>query len=215
MDDAYKQLMDEQTERNRLLSIYTHEEEEEESPEISQRLTFDEFIQSNSDPKVIKAFTRFSKDEFMIVMNMIEGVLGHQGGRGKRSKILPIDKFFYTIVYLVSGWTFYHLSRVFRIPRSTLLKIVHETIDKIHDSLISEYIPENFHQNFNPRFRNFPNAVGACDVSLIRIQKPKGYDTQKLYYEGKNKAHGIKLQVLFGPDGICYHFDISKKRKQP
>lgn len=50
-------------------------------------------------------------------------------------------------------------------------------------------------------FDNFPDAVGAIDVSLIQTVRPKV--NQKLFYSPKHHQHGIKLQALVTPDGLC------------
>lgn len=72
---------------------------------------------------------------------------------------------------------------------------------------MQKYVHEKFALAHNrKRFKNFPNAVVACDVVLIYINKPS--QNQKSSYSVKHKAHGVKLQALVNPDGICVDFIV-------
>ena len=62
-----------------------------------------------------------------------------------------------------------------------------------------EYVPKR-------KFINHKDAVGALDATLIMISKPMDKEENNMYFSGRHKKHGVKLQVLVAPDGFCIHF---------
>jgi DDE superfamily endonuclease len=47
----------------------------------------------------------------------------------------------------------------------------------------------------------FPKVRVIIDSKEQRVNRPRGYDTQKPYYSGKKKAHTVKTQVVVDPCG--------------
>jgi len=47
----------------------------------------------------------------------------------------------------------------------------------------------------------FPEVRVIIDSKEQRVNRPRGYDTQKPYYSGKKKAHTVKTQVVVDPCG--------------
>lgn len=62
------------------------------------------------------------------------------------------------------------LSFIFRLSRSTIRKIVWNLIDTTTDRINDEYIPKGSPTS-SKEFKNFPNAIGAIETTLIPIQK--------------------------------------------
>ena len=62
-----------------------------------------------------------------------------------------------------------------------------------------DYVPKR-------KFINHKDAVGVLDATLIMVSKPLDKEENNMYFSGKHKKHGVKLQVLVAPDGLCIHF---------
>ena len=55
-------------------------------------------------------------------------------------------------------------------------------------------------------FRNFPNAIGALDATLMATVQPANKADNDMWFSGKHQRHGAKLQVISAPDGTVIHF---------
>ena len=57
------------------------------------------------------------------------------------------------------------------------------------------------------QFANFPCAMYATDVTLIKMNRPMGtHDEAKIQFSGKHKCYDRKFEVSVLPDGLCHHW---------
>lgn len=189
-------------------TMHADEYQVEDSDE-KKALTFEKFMAEHGE-NGLKTFTGLSKAQFEEILHVVEEKL-IPTGRGRRKQFLPIDQLFLTLTWIQSGWTYSKLSVVFSISFSKVQRILIDTVLSIADTMYNHFIVRKVARDEGERkFQHFPEAVGACDVALLFVNKPRGNDTQKQFYSAKHKMHGIKLQAIVNPDGLCIHTDIKQ-----
>lgn len=133
-------------------------------------------------------------------------------GKGRRKVADEKTQLLITLVWLQCGFKYAKLGTVFRASTQIIHRIINDTILSIADPLVAYFVPGSPQRlPTAKKFKHFPDAVGACDVALLFVNKPKGFQEQKGWYSGKHKAHGLKLQAIVNPDGLCVHFDLSQR----
>lgn len=184
-------------------------DEIEEDDDTKPALTFEKFISEHGE-NGLKRFTGLSKPQFDEVYQIVEEKL-IPTGRGRRKQFLPIDQLFLTLTWLQSGMTYSKLSTIFSLSFTKVQRIITDTVISIADKLYNRFISHKVVLSPDDRkFKHFPDAVGACDVALLFVNKPRSNETQKQYYSAKHKMHGIKLQATVNPSGQCIHTDLSQ-----
>ena len=110
--------------------------------------------------------------------------------------------------FLATGDSFKTISFSYRLGKSTVAAIVHDTCRAIVNTLLSEVMPVPNKDDWNTiadefwvRWQ-FPNCIGALDGKHITIQAPKS--SGSLYWNYK-KTYSIVLLALVDP---CYNFII-------
>ena len=48
-------------------------------------------------------------------------------------------------------------------------------------------------------------CVGFIEGTVIGIARPKGYELQRVTYNGHKRKHALKFQALNSPDGLVLH----------
>lgn len=191
--------------------VMTHHMEDVETAdeENEAALTYEQFLTEQGE-QGLKSLTGLTKAQFEEVYEVVKEKL-EPHGRGRRKSFLPINQLFLTLVWIQTGLKYSKLSAVFRISITKIQRIIIDSVIAIADTLYNRYIIKKVQRSQGEKkFQHFPEAVGACDVALLFINKPTKNDVQKLYYSSKHKTHGIKLQAIVNPDGLCFHTDISQ-----
>ena len=63
--------------------------------------------------------------------------------------------------------------------------------------LVARFFPATIENSSGlSSFRYNPLACGAVDATVIRICRPKDYDSQIKYYDRKHKYHSLNFNVL-------------------
>ncbi|XP_068122049.1 uncharacterized protein [Hyperolius riggenbachi] len=106
-----------------------------------------------------------------------------------RMPVSPAERLLLTLRFLASGESFASLHYQFRLGRSTIHGIVHDTCRRIWEVLQPLYMPEPTEDTWKEAARgfkakaNFPNCVGAVDGKHIRIQLPTGSGSKYFNYK--------------------------------
>ena len=159
-------------------------EEEEEKKKCP--LTFKEFMEMNSE-KGLRELTNFDLNQFNELCEMVRGCF-IKSGRGNRTKLTVKERMFWVLYYLNTGGKIREICHMFRCSDSEFYKRCVETLE-LMAPVLSKMIPESVTET-SRKFKNYPNAVGACDVCFVPIVRPRDYEEQKKYYSGKHKQHG-------------------------
>lgn len=199
-------------ENERIQKFVHHEIEEEmdkDSPEDAHFLRYDQFMEEVGE-NGLKTMTGLSPIQFSEVLDVSIQSLTPIG-RGRKKNSDPKTRILITLVWLHTGFKYSKMATIFRTHIQNIQRIVTDTITKIADPLVSHFVPTTpIREPTAKKFTHFPDAVGACDVALLFVNKPKGAE-QKEWYSAKHKAHGLKLQAIVNPDGICIHFDLKQR----
>ncbi|XP_068129135.1 uncharacterized protein [Hyperolius riggenbachi] len=116
-----------------------------------------------------------------------------------RSPVSPAERLLVTLRFLATGETFASLHYQFRLGRSTVQGIVHDTCQKIWEVLQPIFMPSPTEQLWKDaadsflKKAKFPNCVGAVDGKHIRIQLPSGSGSR--YYNYK-KYFSVMLMAV-------------------
>ena len=177
-------------------------DQEDEEKEISKVNFFIIEYGSNS----IKILTRFDVEEFNNLFVFCNSSIDYTS-RGRNYSISPIDMLLITLTYLSSGMTYDRLAITFKISRSQAVRVVKFILKSIREPLINRFLghPVQLRED-ELHFRNYANAVGAIDTTVIPILKPMDKEIQKKYYSQKHNGCGIKIQALVRPNGLCTAF---------
>lgn len=191
--------------------VHDHSSTELDSDTAQQPIrliTYGKFMEEHGE-KGLKTLTSLSSAQFSEVFDvciecMSRIVRGRKKITDERTRLLI------TLVWLHSGLKYSKIGTVFKTNTQNIQRIVTDTVTIIAEPLVAYFLPKTAQrQPTDKKFAHFPDAVGACDVALLFVNKPKG-EVQKEWYSAKHKAHGLKLQAIVNPDGICIHYDLSQ-----
>lgn len=110
--------------------------------------------------------------------------------------------------FIATGDYFKTISFNYRLGKSTVAAIVHDTFEAIVDVLLSEVMPIPSEKKWNTiaiefwEKWQFPNCIGALGGKHVLIQAPK---LSKSLYWNYKKTYSIVLLALVDP---CYNFII-------
>ncbi|XP_068114890.1 uncharacterized protein [Hyperolius riggenbachi] len=106
-----------------------------------------------------------------------------------RMPVSPAERLLVTLRFLATGESFASLHYQFRLGRSTIQSVVHDTCRQIWEVLQPLYMPEPTEEVWKEAAQvfqakaNFPNCVGAVDGKHIRIQLPAGSGSRYINYK--------------------------------
>ena len=64
---------------------------------------------------------------------------------------------------------------------------------------------EGYASSIYEKFHALNNCVGFIDGTVIGIARPKGYEFQRVAYNGHKWKHALMFQALNSPDGLVLH----------
>lgn len=155
--------------------------------------------------ETIEVRTGLSKKEFEQVYDILETV-PETVKRGR--KLLDLEvRLVILLQWIRYGQTFSYLGKSFGLKSARVQSSISSIWNNLANVLFDTFIPKRpLSYTCERKFVNYKRAVGALDATLISITKPSVTSENRSHYSGKHKRHGIKLQVLAAPDGICIHF---------
>ncbi|XP_075440892.1 uncharacterized protein LOC142486104 [Ascaphus truei] len=127
------------------------------------------------------------------------------------------ERLMITLRFLSTGASFRSLSFSFKMGKSTVASIVHETCTAIYNALQPDHMPfptvdllENVSKEFELKW-NFPNCVGCVDGKHIRIKHPT--NSGSMFYNYKH-FHSIVLQAVADAKCRFLAIDVGAYGKQ-
>lgn len=93
----------------------------------------------DEEPTLYRNFLRMSHEQFENLCNLITPLVHKKDTRMRKS--IPVnERLAVTIRFLATGDSFMSLQYLFRIPQSTISKIVPEVLDAIYRVLVNDYL---------------------------------------------------------------------------
>ena len=152
----------------------------------------------------VKKLTSFEEEEVNEILLVCEETL-KPTGPGRAYKDMKCRVVIY-LTWLVSGWTIRGLANLFHMTPPSIQRTINYVMSGLTHSLKRAYLPQKREDiHISSKFKHFPQAIGAVDGTLIRVQKPKSPELDHDYYSGKHGTHGAKIQVTVSADGQAIH----------
>ncbi|XP_050308498.1 uncharacterized protein LOC126744939 [Anthonomus grandis grandis] len=150
-------------------------------------------------------YFRMTQFTFHQLLNKLEAEL-KKNDTFWRPSISPTQRLAVFLRFLATGDSFKTISFSYRLGKSTVASIIHDTSKAIINVLLDEVMPVPKENEWNAiaeefwRKWQFPNCIGAIDGKHVVIQAPK--NSGSLYWNYK-KTYSIVLLALVDP---CYNF---------
>lgn len=179
-------------------------EELAEETDISN-LTAESII-DNGDDRRMKTLTNFTCAQFTALYEIIDIPLRSAHYGGHPTKFSAMTMFFMTLHWCKFGLPWVLMAERFHISESQVSRIVYSSMVACLQPLWQSQVKWASMTDVEKgmRFEEFPDALGAVDASCQRIRLP-AHDRVS-FYDGKHKAHTIKVQAFVTPDGLLRHF---------
>ncbi|KAJ6227052.1 hypothetical protein M0813_10205 [Anaeramoeba flamelloides] len=168
---------------------------------------------------------RFTFDQFDDIWNQLKDHMPESRYKGRRYKLLTKkDHLFMLITYLSHGCSYKALEKQFGMDKSWICRLIHRLLLHLHPFFEKQFItPVDFDYEKNMHTcPDFPDVVGAIDVTTIKIEKPSR--NWKEYYSYKHSYHCFKAQlfvtlrgrvidIVSGIKGAVHDITIAKQSK--
>ncbi|XP_011409350.2 PREDICTED: protein ANTAGONIST OF LIKE HETEROCHROMATIN PROTEIN 1-like, partial [Amphimedon queenslandica] len=149
-----------------------------------------------SDTEYFFRFIRMTPRRFDDLLSIVGPYIQRKSCRSRRV-ISAGERLAVCLRYLATGDSQQTQSFSFRIGRSTVCKIIHETCDAIWTALRSKYLKapasledwKNIAKGFHDEW-NFPTCVGAIDGKHVCIECPKNAGSAYYNYKNFHRSYG-------------------------
>ncbi|XP_026476143.1 protein ANTAGONIST OF LIKE HETEROCHROMATIN PROTEIN 1-like [Ctenocephalides felis] len=156
-------------------------------------------------------FIRMTHQDFQHLLERIAPRIRKQDTHLRKS-ISPSERLTLTLRFLATGDSYQSLSYLFRIPPTTISRIVPEVCDALYLELKNDYLKipctseewENEAKRFDATW-NFPNCIGAIDGKHVVMKAPE--DSGSLYYNYKGTL-SIVLMALVNADYKFLYIEV-------
>ncbi|CAH1969326.1 unnamed protein product [Acanthoscelides obtectus] len=95
----------------------------------------------NEDPMQLKNFLRMSAEDFDFLLNLVRNKISRKNTK-MRQVISPEERLSLTLRFLATGDSYHSLMYFYRIPVSTIARIVSQCCAAIHEVLQKEYLKD-------------------------------------------------------------------------
>lgn len=138
------------------------------------------------EPDLYRGFVRMTADQFDHLLQLVTPYI-QKKDTNMRLSISPATRLTLALRYLATGENFTSLQYIFRVPQTTISRIIPETLDAIYNVLVQDYVKVSF---------GFANSRHFCYFYLI-------YSYQKVKTNGKkypkNLMQGGISQIVLVP----------------
>ena len=158
---------------------------------------------SRDRPHDVRSLIRFPVGVFLNLCVLLEPLLCHSGTSGRQSDMAPREQLFLTFYFLARYPTLSALSLMYNRRVGVLYGIISRTVCLIAPVLVEKFVkfhPPSVQIQHGWQLQAYPEVVGIGDATLIPIKKPHG--SRHLYYSGKHKQIGVKLQCITSCNGL-------------
>ena len=187
------------------LSAANGDEAESDSPIIDRYL-------AEQGPESLQLLTNFSRRELDRLWLLVERKLTQvwNTGRGRRPRAKAKDAFMMALCVLKHYEAWHKHAADFGLQTPTFEKMVYKVLQEIEPVLMDAFVaPVEMSQLVQDRtvFNNFKYALYATDVKFQPANRPSGrFLEQKVYFSGKHKLYGYKIEVSVAPNGQAVFF---------
>ncbi|XP_023303070.2 protein ANTAGONIST OF LIKE HETEROCHROMATIN PROTEIN 1-like [Lucilia cuprina] len=167
----------------------------------------------SEEPELYSSFLRMDSDQFDHLLNLVTPYIQKQDTNMRKS-ISADERLVLTLRYLATGENFRSLQYLFRIPASTISKIIPEVLDAIYIVLVDVYLEtpkeadawEAIAGKFNDLWQ-FPNCIGAVDGKHIVMDAPA--NSCSIFYNYKG-THSIILMGIADAEYRFLYIDVGR-----
>ncbi|RHZ39952.1 hypothetical protein DYB31_008483, partial [Aphanomyces astaci] len=173
---------------------------------------YDSFLASQGAEGIV-TMTNFSASEFNLIWTEVrQYVFRHWNvGSGRKSAVSARDLLLMFFTSLKHCGTWDVVAAVFKQKPTTFEKRVMSFLIVLHPYLMRTFVtaveqkwPMQALAESGHRFKNFPAAWYATDVTFQQTNVPAGaYAEKKLYYSGNHSLYGHKVEVSVVPNGFA------------
>lgn len=172
----------------------------------------DSFYDAQGGEAVLK-LTNFSYRQFFRLFNRFADDISAQWnvGRGKKTEVMPKDLLFMMLALLKHGGCWDLMSKTFRFKTSTFETLLTRFMKLLSPMVFEKLVVLLAGQSTmttladkKETFAHFPYAMYATDVTFQQCNRPSGSMQEgKIYYSGKHKLYGLKVEMSVLPNGLA------------
>ena len=132
--------------------------------------------------------------------------VGVQGAIG-RTKLTLVNRLLLVMIWLRQYPTLFFLGEMFKISVTTVCDEIHHVIPILRFHLQHEiqwFSPEDVEEQ-RGRWPEIPNAVGALDCTIHRIERPT--ENQGQFYRGDKRCHFVNTLCICDTEGRIRHIE--------
>eukprot|EP00171_Calliarthron_tuberculosum_P021722 IDg21722t1 len=214
--NVLRQLEERNAEREHELSKFSTSKDVDSDDEADQPSPiFDSFYESSGTEGIVK-MCNFTPLEFRKLYSHLHGEITREWntGRGKRSEYKAMDVLFMILVVMKHEGSWDQMGNMFRIKGPTFQRLITGFMDKMRKycverfvSRIAKTVTMEYCINNRHMFKNFLYALEAVDVTFQQANRPCGNMQEgKVYFSGKHKLYGFKVEVAVRPNGLATAF---------
>lgn len=95
------------------------------------------------EPELYRSFIRMTADQFDRLLHLVRPYI-RKNDTNMRMSISPENRLTLTLRYLATGENFTSLQYIFRIPQTTISRIIPEVLDAIYKVLVQDFFKVSF-----------------------------------------------------------------------
>ena len=188
---------------------------EEEEEEFGRAIERPKVPSNKKEPPTLKTLlvkdqdrtlkrTGLNLEQFTFILALLEGEATPMR-RGPKLPDLGL-RLVITLQWLRLGPTYEELADAYSMSTGRIQTAITSLWDPLCKVLSGSLLPKR-PRDYKPTrtFKNFPNAIGALDATLIATVKPADRAGNDAWSSGEHQCHRARLQVLSAPDGTVTH----------
>eukprot|EP00171_Calliarthron_tuberculosum_P002573 IDg2573t1 len=168
-----------------------------------------------SDGDALREF-RFRKQHVLDMVCVLDWPEGRTHTRRNRFSVTPLLSTCVILRRMATPARWKDLEYLFGKHASQLSEVFWEAMEVFLESrlnLITSSIDHTFMSTRAPQYAEsvyqktnaLQNCVGFIDGTVIGIARPKGFEVQRVAYNGHKRKHALKYQAISTPDGLILH----------
>ena len=119
-----------------------------------------------------------------------------------------------TLTVMKHGGSWDSLAHMFQVKAPTFIRLISGFMQKLYPHAVERYVHKPARESTlaslrqeRSLFSNFPYACEAIDVTFQHANRPSGNMQEgKVYFSGKHKLYGFKVEVAVRPNGMASAF---------
>lgn len=139
------------------------------------------------DSEIHHEYFRMNEERFNFILDRVRDKITHRNTH--KNPVGPNERLSLTLRYLASGATQRSIAHSYKLGKSTVSKIINETVRAIHDSLkdFASFPSKDEWRDIADdywQYWNFPNTIGAIDGKHIKIKSHNSTGSDFFNYKG-------------------------------